>query len=88
MQFVFRILHVSAFVSLSIIHFTRNMDSLIHMPYAVVVPAWKILFSGNAMRGRIVTSVVENVADICQDHQHYLHDTPRLCCTKLCQNHN
>jgi len=30
---------------------------------------------GKCMRGRIVTSVMENVSDICHDRQHYLLDT-------------
>ena len=35
-----------------------------------MAPAWKCLLSGNATRGRIVTSVVENIADVCWDRQH------------------
>ena len=50
---------------------------------------WKSLFSGNSARDRIMTSVVENVADVCRDcqcSQCYLPDCAALDYAKTTTN--
>ena len=43
------------------------------------------------IKGRIVTSLVVNVTDVCRNRQRsqrHLHDTARLRCSRLRQNHD
>jgi len=52
-----------------------------------MVPATIFFWGGNAVRGRIVLTVIKNYQD-SEHFQHYLHNTTQLHCTKFGWNHN